>query len=313
MATVTGFTAARMQQIEADSIIDGDVDLNGNLILTKRGGSQINAGSVIGPKGDPGADAAPGSVAPTGNTTPVRTADGRVKTAAPTEADDSTTKDYVDTSLAPKATTTYVNTLVKGQDLGLNRDLNLVTEPGTYWQPTSSRATTALNYPTNVAGLLEVFTSEGSHIWQRYTLFGDQSHRLYHRAFYLSENYWSTWSLLTGAPESGWVNLTPASGWGSNPTATQRYCSARRVGPTVRFRGVINGTLNVNTTHIIATVPAALRPSSGSNACAVANSGGFTGWANVTDTGSLAVHFKSPWTSGAATIDITGMSYTLDG
>jgi hypothetical protein len=54
MTTVTGLTADRMLAIEAASVIDGDVDGSGNLILTKHDGTQINAGSVIGPPGPQG-------------------------------------------------------------------------------------------------------------------------------------------------------------------------------------------------------------------------------------------------------------------
>jgi microcystin-dependent protein len=53
MATVTGLTAARMLEIEAASVIDGDV-VDGNLILTKHDGTQIDAGNVEGPAGPPG-------------------------------------------------------------------------------------------------------------------------------------------------------------------------------------------------------------------------------------------------------------------
>jgi microcystin-dependent protein len=53
MTTVTGLTAQRMQEIEAASIIDGDV-VGGNLILTKHDGTQINAGPVLGPAGPQG-------------------------------------------------------------------------------------------------------------------------------------------------------------------------------------------------------------------------------------------------------------------
>lgn len=53
MATVTGLTADRMLAIEAASVVDGDV-VGDNLILTQHGGTQINAGSVRGPQGDPG-------------------------------------------------------------------------------------------------------------------------------------------------------------------------------------------------------------------------------------------------------------------
>lgn len=53
MATITGLTAARMTQIEAQSVVDGDV-VGGNLILTKHDGTTINAGSVVGPVGPQG-------------------------------------------------------------------------------------------------------------------------------------------------------------------------------------------------------------------------------------------------------------------
>jgi len=53
MTTVTGLTAERMLEIEAASVVDGDV-VGGNLILTKHDGGQINAGSVVGPTGPQG-------------------------------------------------------------------------------------------------------------------------------------------------------------------------------------------------------------------------------------------------------------------
>lgn len=60
MATVTGYTAARMKVIEDQSIIDGEV-VGNDLILEPRGFAtapatypKINAGNVRGPKGDQG-------------------------------------------------------------------------------------------------------------------------------------------------------------------------------------------------------------------------------------------------------------------
>lgn len=53
MATVTGLTADRMLEIEAASVIDGEV-VDGDLILSKHDGTLINAGSVIGPEGPEG-------------------------------------------------------------------------------------------------------------------------------------------------------------------------------------------------------------------------------------------------------------------
>jgi len=60
MATVTGLTAARMQQIEDASVVGGAVDLDGDLILTKHGGGEINAGAVVGPEGPEGPPGASG-------------------------------------------------------------------------------------------------------------------------------------------------------------------------------------------------------------------------------------------------------------
>lgn len=50
MATVTGYTAARMKQIEDASIIDGDV-VGDDLILTRFDTTQVNAGNVRGAQG----------------------------------------------------------------------------------------------------------------------------------------------------------------------------------------------------------------------------------------------------------------------
>lgn len=47
MATVTGLTAARMLEIEAASVVDGDINGSGHLILTKHDGSTIDAGTAL--------------------------------------------------------------------------------------------------------------------------------------------------------------------------------------------------------------------------------------------------------------------------
>lgn len=54
MASVTGFTAERMKQIEDTTVVDGDVDGSGHLILKTRDNTPIDAGSVIGPVGPRG-------------------------------------------------------------------------------------------------------------------------------------------------------------------------------------------------------------------------------------------------------------------
>ena len=59
MATVTGLTAEKMLEIEAATIIDGKV-VDGDLILIKHDGTEINAGPVDGPSGPPGPQGPPG-------------------------------------------------------------------------------------------------------------------------------------------------------------------------------------------------------------------------------------------------------------
>lgn len=53
MATVTGYTAARMQEIEDGSIVGGEV-VGDDLVLTRRDGGTITAGPVVGPAGPTG-------------------------------------------------------------------------------------------------------------------------------------------------------------------------------------------------------------------------------------------------------------------
>lgn len=54
MATITGFTAERMLEIEEGTVVEGVVT-GGHLILTTRGGVEIDAGPVVGPTGATGA------------------------------------------------------------------------------------------------------------------------------------------------------------------------------------------------------------------------------------------------------------------
>lgn len=52
--TVTGLTAEKMLELADEQIIDGEVDGDSNLILTTRGGTEINAGAVGGATGADG-------------------------------------------------------------------------------------------------------------------------------------------------------------------------------------------------------------------------------------------------------------------
>lgn len=61
MSTITGLTADRMLDIEANSVVDGEVVVD-DLILTKHDGSTINAGNVRGPVGPAGGPAAANTI-----------------------------------------------------------------------------------------------------------------------------------------------------------------------------------------------------------------------------------------------------------
>lgn len=66
MATVTGLTAARMNELADEQIISGHVTGSG-LILVTRGGDEIAAGTVVGPTGPTGP---PGESIPIGSEVP---------------------------------------------------------------------------------------------------------------------------------------------------------------------------------------------------------------------------------------------------
>lgn len=53
MGSVTGYTAAKMEELADANVVDGDI-VGDDLILTRRDGSTINAGNVRGPIGPTG-------------------------------------------------------------------------------------------------------------------------------------------------------------------------------------------------------------------------------------------------------------------
>jgi microcystin-dependent protein len=63
MATITGFTAERMLEIEDGTIVDAEV-VGGELILTKHDGTTVNAGPVTGPAGPVGPAGPAGGLIP---------------------------------------------------------------------------------------------------------------------------------------------------------------------------------------------------------------------------------------------------------
>lgn len=81
MATVTGFTAQKMQEIIADNIISAEI-VGDNLILTTRDGTPIDAGVV---RGDQGPEGPPG---PGAGSVIVKPSDESVVSSTTYQADD---------------------------------------------------------------------------------------------------------------------------------------------------------------------------------------------------------------------------------
>lgn len=216
MATVTGFTSARMLQIEQNCIVNGAVDLNGRLQLTTRGGTQINAGLVKGDKGDQGEEGPPGTNGTNG----------------------------LDANYIPTA-------------IGSNVNLNTLVTAGFYTQQLTAQATVALNYPSNIAGLLEVSHNPSqTMVYQRYTSY--LTNAIWVRSRY--QNVWNEWSIVF--LQDVWTPLTFASGYGSFETYT---CQWKQIGSEIQFRGLMArtaGTWAAGTAYTnVLTLPAAIRPS----------------------------------------------------
>lgn len=68
MATITGLTAAAMQEIRDGAYVAVELSVD-NLIFTKHDGTTVNVGSVRGPQGEPGAPGADGTDGVDGTTT----------------------------------------------------------------------------------------------------------------------------------------------------------------------------------------------------------------------------------------------------
>lgn len=248
------YTSERMAAIEAASVIDGDVDADGNLILTTYGGTAINAGNVRGPKG---ADAAPGSIDPLGNTTPIRTPNGQVRTAAPQVAADATTKQYVDAAAAALASLNYVDGLVKGTELPSSIDLNNYVSAGIFIQSQTAGATSGMNYPIGLAGLLEVSANVGGFVWQRYTPYGPYATEFYVRTKYNGIWYpWRRWSSDKYTVGGGIISVTPnASGQATIAHGlpyTPTWAVANTIGTSTYFATLASTPTSTGITIVVA-------------------------------------------------------------
>lgn len=374
MATIIGLTAERMREIEAASIVDGTIDVNGHLILTRYDGQTIDAGSAMVSVPSENlvhfldragyAENTPPGGYPDGlsimrlddveSTADWPTFAGRFGTVATvnhrvTDGNDfdtnqtwtllsgtaGTQEQWIRSGngsgfgawkrIALKADVDAVNTALGSTNTtvtGIDNRVKTLENARNLGDDAFAETALGSSYPlgvslmSNVAaswsvGFGMIVTNRISDTRTNQVFHGNNFNGMWKRYFY--SGTWGPWVPIYD--DTGWVNLTPASGWASSPTSTQYVAAVRRMGSLIRFRGVLNGTLTVSTTTQIATVPstpAGLRPLKGTNFNPVLSTGAFLGWSNVDDLGALTIHFKAPFATGSIVVDLTGISYTKD-
>lgn len=204
MAIVTGITAEHMLELAGENIEAGFVDVNGHLLLTKRNGTQVDAGDVRAPNL---ADA----------TTVVK---GISRFSTTGEIENGTS---VDTGVSPAG----LSFLVRGSSLAAGVNLDDVTRVGHYHQGTQASATVALNYPLEgVGGELIVepsFTGALFYVQRYHTRPSGGLSRVFQRSKH-STSAWSSWFELTARPKVQLYvdNVTRSfTAWTLGPTTTE--------------------------------------------------------------------------------------------
>lgn len=135
------------------------------------------------------------------------------------------TKAYVDQKVSD------LNLRISGTDTPANPDLNTYTSPGTWSISLTTWAVNGLNFPIQVAGLLEVFTGSAAtgHVWQRYTPYGESGDHFWGRQYYGATG-WTPWIRYRGEKETyvtGSGLVTMGTGW------TFGSCEILRVGRVI--------------------------------------------------------------------------------
>lgn len=142
-----------------------------------------------------------------------------------------------------------------GQMLIEGTDLNTL-ECGRYIIPTVAIAQSLLNAPTGAGsytGMIEVYCGgSGGQKIQKYTICRKDEKLYYERCYY--SNTWGDWKIFD-ATDSGWVNLTLASGVTAYAPTQLPQC--RKIGKAVYIRGAVK---NVLSNGVLATLPAGYRP-----------------------------------------------------
>lgn len=89
------------------------------------------------------------------------------------------------------------------KQLGASQDLNNYKSVGTFQQPSNANASLVLNYPTPLAGVLEVMGDTAVHVMQRYTVYHKtsvpmwQQNMVYQRGWNASSSSWSAWFVVS--------------------------------------------------------------------------------------------------------------------
>lgn len=246
MASVTGYTAARMQQIEDQAIVGGHIN-GDNLILDRHNGGTINAGNVRGPQGVPGPSGSVGGTLGANDNRLVRSDGtsgttvqgslvevddfGRVTaplmtvTTAPSVGNDVVNKTYSDKSgrgvLSHKVHNSTVLTNLPQDAFYTISALDTVLTPvvGRYYRFTAS----ALGYPMGSPGLIF-----GMSLWRSIDSL----------AFLGSMTHLAT---LTGPAEVNFSKVFPIpSGW--------------NISTTFRIKVWTNGSVNIQNDFIPASL-----------------------------------------------------------
>lgn len=172
MASVEVVTSDRILALEAETVVNGTVDGNGNLILTKHSGATVNAGHVVGPAGDPSAFLADAN--------------------AYTDQAEIDANAYSDSQLNAARYSVLIGTA----------DLDTLVTAGRYIQTSDVESTLARHYPELRAGHLEVIGQPDgawAMLMQRYTVYETGNPAVWVRTRYNLS--WGAWKLVSKSNE----------------------------------------------------------------------------------------------------------------
>lgn len=210
MATIHGYTAEHMQEIEAATIVSGAINPAGHLILTRHDGSTMDAGLTIS-----------------------------------TDNFASVTETFSGLEPLKAISPLSIAQLTAGTALSSTQDLDLMVQNGQFHQGTQGNATLALHYPNASQGGMLIVQSQASFVSQifvprpGYTGFTAWA---YQRAKF-STNAWSDWQPL--ATETGYRLLTTVYFTSSGTFTKASYPGLKAVRTKVQGGGGAGGGAGV--------------------------------------------------------------------